>query len=220
MGRHIGTAPTDDGQKINGARPQKHPTFTYFRIMKKLIIIPLLLILASCARTVDFTQSMRADLERNGVDLKEVQFYVSDGFTLKNINVSTTRTYETDEHGVISVKKGEQFSSIGIRKNTMGRCLEKPDSHTLGISFEYEKYLCFESNRDEVGAYEKRYYLRSDVDEDGKPLRYSDSYEDYIVKTEDPVDVWLKVKKKRFAILTENNYKVLKGRKVTNQKSN
>jgi len=97
-----------------------------------LILIVVSLFLASCNSTIYFTQEMRNNLNQNKLDVKDVQFYVSQKLILKR-----NLTYEETKiaRGEITFENGQYVEEIIIPKNTEGIAIDN-GNEWLNVAFE------------------------------------------------------------------------------------
>ncbi len=97
-----------------------------------LLLILASLFLASCNSTIYFTQEMRNNLNENKLDVKDVQFYVSQKLVLKR-----NLTYEETKiaRGEITFENGQYVEEIIIPKNTEGIAIDKGNDW-LNVAFE------------------------------------------------------------------------------------
>jgi hypothetical protein len=94
-----------------------------------------------------FTQTLRNQVEKHGLDIKDIQFYNSKDIVLqRNSSTDSTRI----EDGRISFEKGKVVEIITIKKETPGVCVNLTGS-TLDISFEDDdnKKLIFKRNSEQ-----------------------------------------------------------------------
>lgn len=94
-----------------------------------------------------FTQTLRNQVERHGLNVKDIQFYNSKDIVLqRNSNTDSARI----EGGRISFEKGKVVEIVTIKKETPGVCVNLTGS-TLDISFEDDdnKKLVFKRNSDQ-----------------------------------------------------------------------
>ena len=107
-----------------------------------IISIALLLTASSCSRKIVFTPQLRAQLESQNIDLKDVQFYNSEKIILKRVEEQPEEVLINE--GAVEVMKGKIIEEIVIKKKTPGVCKQVNRYH-LNISFEAEegKYLKF-----------------------------------------------------------------------------
>lgn len=107
-----------------------------------IVSIVLLLTASSCSRKIIFTPQLRAQLESQNIDLKDVQFYNSEKIVLKRVEEQPEEVLINE--GAVEVTKGKIIEEIVIKKKTPGICKQVNRYH-LNISFEAEegKYLKF-----------------------------------------------------------------------------
>jgi len=103
--------------------------------MKNIYLLTLftaILFLGSCNSTIYFTQEMRNNLEQNNLEIKDVQFYVSQKLILKR-----NLTYEETKiaRGEITFENGQYVEEIIIPKNTEGIAIDD-GSDWLNVAFE------------------------------------------------------------------------------------
>ncbi len=182
--------------------------------MNKLLPLLLLFVLSSCARKIDFTQTLREELEASNVDLSAVQYYTNDGFTLNRVD-GTGKEIAVDEMGVLEFGAMGTADALHVSSNTPGICLHQQNSHRIGISFEEGKYVFYESDSTEV-AYGNRYKLRRDRDAYGQHIDTWDSYPHFEARFHGG-EVWLQVKKRKVAKLLGNT-RTLRGQRVYGNK--
>lgn len=98
-------------------------------------IILITLILASCTPAVHLTQPLREQIEKNKIDLKNIQFYNDRKIVLR-------RELTSDEvavnEGKVKFENGIYVNEVIIRKKTPGICTFFSDS-TIMVSFEEGK---------------------------------------------------------------------------------
>lgn len=99
--------------------------------MKKIAFILSTLVLSSCA--VQFTSTMKNELEISNVDFKKIQFYNSDAFAFQRELASS----ETGiEKGKIKTKEGKRIEIVNFPSNKPAVC-DSISGDRLYIIFEY-----------------------------------------------------------------------------------
>jgi hypothetical protein len=101
--------------------------------MKRLVIIFSVITFSSC--TVQFTSTMKNEIENNNVDIKKIQFYNSQSFLLQR-ELSSTET--GIDKGKIKIREGKRIEIIKIPQNTPSVC-DSISGEELFIIFEYGK---------------------------------------------------------------------------------
>ena len=91
------------------------------------------LIATSCSQKIVFTAKLRNKLEKQDVNLKDIQFYNSDKITLER-EEERPEEYSV-RSGTVKVEEGRIMEEIIIKKKTPGVCVEVHPYH-LNISFE------------------------------------------------------------------------------------
>lgn len=119
------------------------------KTIKSILFISVftLLIVSCSSKKIMFTQTLRNQVERHGLDVKDIQFYNSKDIVLqRNSNTDSARI----EGGRISFEKGKVVEIVTIKKETPGVCVNLTGS-TLDISFEDDdnKKLIFKRNSDQ-----------------------------------------------------------------------
>jgi hypothetical protein len=118
--------------------------------MKRLVFIFSVVIFSSC--TVQFTSTMKTELEKNNVDIKKIQFYNSQSFVLQR-ELSSTET--GIDKGKIKIREGKRIEIVKIPQKTPSVC-DSISGEKLYIIFEYgkDKLIPFVSD-----SYNKYYSL-------------------------------------------------------------
>jgi len=104
-----------------------------FLIMKKLIPILSIVLLSSCSiNRMYLTVDTKQQIEKAGVDIKQVQFYNSEEILLaRQLNKGELKVAE----GKVRIENGQSIEEIIIPANTPGIC-ELNDEKTLKVSFD------------------------------------------------------------------------------------
>lgn len=101
-----------------------------------------LFIFSSCTKHIYFTQNLRNKIENKDLNLKEIQYYLSDKIILQ-------RVMPIDEakiaRGEIKFENGNYIDQIIINKDTPGAC-ESFAVNKIYISFEENNTLTFVRN--------------------------------------------------------------------------
>lgn len=159
---------------------------------------------------VPFTEDLKARVEKNGLDIKKVQFYNEQKLVLRR---SLGGTKADVKGGVILFENGEYINEIVINAFTPGVC-EVSTADKLSISFE-------EANKNTIefglgGLNSKQFVLFGSKWENGSAEVMYDN-EAYRIRCGNGCsnvgDVKLLVKKSEFEN-TKNNIRVLEGRKI------
>lgn len=142
------------------------------RALKYLVLVVFLLT-TSCAQKIVFTAQLRNKLEKQDIDLQEVQFYNSDKIVLE-------REEEKPEElsirsGTVKIEEGRIIEEIVIKKKTPGICVEAHPYH-LNISFEdrSDNSLKFGRKAGNHLGNTFKLYAKSWRDETGK-IQYGDT---------------------------------------------
>ncbi|HMN88700.1 MAG TPA: hypothetical protein PKD70_03915 [Saprospiraceae bacterium] len=117
------------------------------KIASTFSAVALLLALGACSpRLSPFTERIYDENRLTEVDLKKIQFYLSDDIVLRRtLSVTDTRV----QGGSIRIEGGRQMEEIVIRGGTPGVFLFSPKAKRFAISFESnreERYLMFGPN--------------------------------------------------------------------------
>lgn len=122
-----------------------------------LLLLPALLLMASCASYQPLTENDRIENNWNAKELKKVQFYLSSDIIIQR---KLGNESSTIENGKVRIVNGERIEEVIIRKGTPG-ILVNTANNNIGISFEDgdDKYLMFGANKGKGGRY---YLLASD----------------------------------------------------------
>ncbi len=104
----------------------------------------IILIILSASCKVEFTRTLRKQIEAKGLDLKKIQYYNSKPIMLKR-DLSSAETKVTSGEGI--TEKGQSIEIIEIKKNTPGVC-DKIFDDRMHIKFEIgnDRYLIFEEH--------------------------------------------------------------------------
>lgn len=97
------------------------------------IALVVVLIATSCSQKIVFTAKLRDKLEKQDVNLKDIQFYNSDKITLER-EEERPEEYSV-RSGTVKVEEGRTIEEVIIKKKTPGVCVEAHPYH-LNISFE------------------------------------------------------------------------------------
>lgn len=98
-----------------------------------VFVLVLLFFASSCK--VNFTRSLRSDIEKQGLDLKKIQYYNSQKIVLRRVlTTSDTRVAS----GEVRLHNGLQIEEIKIKKNTPGVC-DSLMKDGMFVRFENEK---------------------------------------------------------------------------------
>ncbi len=138
-----------------------------------IVSITLLMTVSSCSRKIVFTPQLRAQLENQSIDLKDVQFYNSEKIVLKRVEEQPEEVLLNE--GAVEVTKGKIIEEIVIKKKTPGVCKQVNRYH-LNISFEAEdgKYLKFGRKAGPMLRDRYRLYAKEWNEENGKVM-YGDT---------------------------------------------
>ncbi len=119
-----------------------------------LAAVGLLLLLGACSpRLSPFTEGLYNENRWTEVDLRKIQFYLSEDIVLRRQLSSTDARIEG---GRIRVVGGRQVEEIVIRRGTPGVFLFSPKRDRLAISFETgskDRFLMFGPNPKTNGRY-------------------------------------------------------------------
>ena len=102
-------------------------------------LIALMMFTLSCTKKIYFTQNLRKNIENKKLDIKKVQFYISNTVILQRVMPINEAKIA---RGEIVFENGNYIDQIIIAKNTPGTC----DSFTndkLFISFENDNTVTF-----------------------------------------------------------------------------
>ena len=121
--------------------------------MKRLRLLALLLVFASCAPRVPFTQQIREEYKLTEDELKSIQFYVSHNIVLKRGEKMDKQ--KATEDGALKIKSGQSVEGIVIKAGTRGVVEKVVDGNRLAISFEVgdNTYLVFGEGKSMNGYY-------------------------------------------------------------------
>lgn len=140
-----------------------------------LIIASLIVFLAitSCSRKIIFTPALRAQLEKQNIDLKDVQFYNSEKIVLKRVEEQPEEVMVNE--GAVEVTKGKIIEEIVIKKKTPAICKQVNRYH-LNISFEanQDKHLKFGRKAGPMLRDRYRLYAKEWNEENGQ-VSYGDT---------------------------------------------
>lgn len=111
--------------------------------MKKKIIfislISLMIFISSCNKRIYFTQHIRNSIENKKLDIKKVQFYISNTVVLQRmLPINEAKI----ARGEIVFENGNYIDQIIITKDTPGAC-ESFTNDKLFISFENDNTVTF-----------------------------------------------------------------------------
>ncbi len=122
-----------------------------------LLLLPALLLMASCATYQPLTEHDRADNKWTEADLKQVQFYVSSDIIIQRKLGNETSTIQ---NGKVRIVNGERVEEVIIKKGTPGVLISTEDNR-MAVSFEDgdNQFLMFGPNKTKGGRY---YLLASD----------------------------------------------------------
>jgi predicted aspartyl protease len=101
--------------------------------MKKLLFLSAIVLLSSCSlNRMYLTVSTKQQIEKAGVDIKQVQFYNSEEIVLaRQLSKGELKVAE----GKVRIENGKNIEEIIIPANTPGVC-ELNDEKTLKVSFD------------------------------------------------------------------------------------
>jgi predicted aspartyl protease len=101
--------------------------------MKNLLLLLSVILLSSCSlNRMYLTVSTKQDIEKAGVDIKQVQFYNSEEIVLaRQLSKGELKVAE----GKVRIENGKSIEEIIIPANTPGVC-ELNDEKTLKVSFD------------------------------------------------------------------------------------
>ncbi|MDR0437091.1 MAG: hypothetical protein LBH22_02175 [Bacteroidales bacterium] len=102
--------------------------------MKRIIVflVPVALVLLTSCGPKLFTPQHRANLQRSGISVKDVQFFNSQKIVLER-QISSSEVAAAK--GTVNVRKGVHIESIIFPKRTPGRCVSE-DKGCLTVAFE------------------------------------------------------------------------------------
>lgn len=130
--------------------------------MKKSILFfffaGLFLTLSSCSsKLTPFTQRLYNENGWSDIDLKKIQFYVSEDIVLRR---QASKGVSKIDHGEIKIIDGKRVEEIVIKKGTPGVFLFQPKEDRFAISFESREYddpyLVFGPSKRRGGRYTLR----------------------------------------------------------------
>lgn len=110
---------------------------------------------------IPFTQSLRAEQNLTPLEIKKLQFYVSDPILL-NQSISSGATEVV--RGKLMMKSGKFIEEVVVNQGTPGIAVEVEDQ-LVRISFEEKTSMAFVSG---VATDPDKYYLLLEKDETGK----------------------------------------------------
>ena len=104
-----------------------------FQAMKNLLLLLAVALLSSCSlNRMYLTVATKQDIEKAGVDIKQVQFYNSEEIVLaRQLSKGELKVAE----GKVRIENGKSIEEIIIPANTPGIC-ELNDEKTLKVSFD------------------------------------------------------------------------------------
>lgn len=117
------------------------------KALQTLAVVAFLLLLGACSpQLTPFTERIYDDNRFTEVDLKKIQFYLSDDIILRREFSSSDARIEG---GAIRMIGGRQIEEVVIRRGTPGVFLFSPKADRFAISFEGngdERFLMFGPN--------------------------------------------------------------------------
>ncbi len=120
--------------------------------MKKVTLLisgfAFFMLLASCSKTIYFTQDMRSDLSKNYLSIDKIQFYNSKKIVLRrNLSYADTKV----ARGKINFENGQYVENIIIPKKTPGVAVGEGGNY-INVAFEDgpNRYLKFVLNDDNL----------------------------------------------------------------------
>ena len=118
--------------------------------MKKILIVfsgvLFIFLMASCSKTIYFTQDMRRDLSKNYLSIDKIQFYNSKKIILRrNLSYADTKV----ARGKINLENGQYVEKIIIPKKTPGVAVSEGNNY-INVAFEDgpNRFLKFVLNGD------------------------------------------------------------------------
>jgi len=126
--------------------------------MKKIIVLifgfSFFMLMASCSRTIYFTQDMRNDLNKNYLSIDKIQFYNSKKIILRrNLSYADTKV----ARGRINFENGQYVENIIIPKKTPGVAVSEGSDY-INVAFEdganrFLRFVLNDENEYQISAH-------------------------------------------------------------------
>ena len=188
-------------------------------IYKFIFFIVIIFCLNSCK--VVFTSGLRANIERQKLDMDKIQYYNSKTINLMRV----VSEKETDViEGKVTIMSGQMIEEIEIKKNTPGVLVKKLPGE-VHIKFEpgnmEDNYLIFKKAADQIYYFEATSWKKKDLitDESGQSVLSSYKgrvdYHGHLYRTNSMLSKPQLMIKKKSSRNTDYNKRRAKGVKVS-----
>ena len=186
--------------------------------LKSFFLAVVLMSFSSCK--VIFTGGLRANIERQKLDMEKIQYYNSKSINLKRV----VSERETDViEGKVTIMNGQMIEEIEIKKNTPGVLVKKLPNE-VHIKFEpgeqEDNYLIFKKGADQIYYFEANSWTKKDLaqNEQGQTVLSSYKgrvqYHGHLYRTNSMINKPQLMIKKKSSRNTDYNKRTAKGVKV------